>query len=148
KTEFIKKLYKLLFRFIGLLPVNKKLIIFESYLGRQFSCNPRAIYEYMKENFPDYNMYWSVDHRYIKYFLDKDVKIIKRFSIKWLFLLASARYWVTNSRMPLWLPKPKHTIYIQTWHGTPLKKLAADMDDVYIAGMSADEYKRQFLEES
>ncbi|MDG0764736.1 CDP-glycerol glycerophosphotransferase family protein [Bacillus mojavensis] len=31
---------------MGKLPRKTKLIIFESYLGKQFSCNPRAIYDY------------------------------------------------------------------------------------------------------
>jgi len=148
RAEIIKKLYKLLFQMIGILPANKKLIIFESYLGRQYSCNPRAIYEYMKDHYPEYTMYWSVDPRYIRNFANKDLKIIKRFSVKWLLMLASAKYWVSNSRMPHWLPKPKHTIYVQTWHGTPLKKLALDMEEVYIGGMDAEKYKKDFLEES
>jgi CDP-glycerol glycerophosphotransferase len=32
---------------MGKLPRKTKLIIFESYLGKQFSCNPRAIYDYL-----------------------------------------------------------------------------------------------------
>ncbi|MEC0805969.1 CDP-glycerol glycerophosphotransferase family protein [Bacillus atrophaeus] len=36
--------------------------------------------------------------------------------------MAAAKYWITNSRLPLWLPKSKNTLCIQTWHGTPLKK--------------------------
>ncbi|MCI4140188.1 CDP-glycerol glycerophosphotransferase family protein, partial [Bacillus vallismortis] len=42
--------------------------------------------------------------------------------------MATAKFWVTNSRLPLWLPYPKCTLYIQTWHGTPLLNLANDMD--------------------
>ncbi len=62
--------------------------------------------------------------------------------------MASAKYWVSNSRMPLWIPKPKHTVYLQTWHGTPLKKLAADMDDVFMPGTNIENYKQNFLKES
>jgi CDP-glycerol glycerophosphotransferase len=56
--------------------------------------------------------------------------------------------WITNSRMPLWIPKPKKTIYVQTWHGTPLKRLAADMDEVHMPGTDTANYKRNFLEEA
>ncbi|WP_413287411.1 CDP-glycerol glycerophosphotransferase family protein [Bacillus mojavensis] len=35
------------FFIMGKLPRKTKLIIFESYLGKQFSCNPRAIYDYL-----------------------------------------------------------------------------------------------------
>lgn len=39
-----------------------------------------------------------------------------------------AGIWVFDSRQPLYVRKKKHITYIQTWHGTPLKKLALDMD--------------------
>lgn len=148
RSDFVKNIYQLLFKILGLLPFDSKLIIFESFFGRQYSCNPRAIYEYMKEHYPEYKLYWSVDKRYVQNFVEKDLNIITRFSLKWLFLMATARYWVINVRIPLWIPKPKHTIYIQTWHGTPLKKLALDMDEVHIPGTDTEKYKRNFIKET
>ncbi|MBL5769293.1 CDP-glycerol glycerophosphotransferase family protein [Bacillus sporothermodurans] len=148
KHPIIKKTYKGVFGLIGKLPAKKNLVIFESYLGKQYSCNPRAIYEYLKENNPEYKMFWSVDKRFIQNFDNKDIEYIYRFSIKWLFVMARAKYWVTNSRLPLWIPKPKHTIYLQTWHGTPLKKLAADMDEVHMPGTTTSKYKKNFIRES
>ena len=97
---------------IGRLPAMKKTIVFESFVGKQYSDNPRAIYEYLKEHYPEYKLYWSADKRYIKNFSGKDVKIVPRFSIRWLFLMALAKYWVNNSRMPPWTPKPDHTYYL------------------------------------
>lgn len=148
KLPVIQTAYKIIFTCVGLFPAKKNLVVFESYLGKQYSCNPRAIYEYLKENHPEYKMYWSIDKRFTHNFVNKDVDYIYRFSIKWLFAMARARYWVTNSRMPLWIPKPKHTIYLQTWHGTPLKKLAADMDEVHMPGTTTSIYKESFMRES
>jgi CDP-glycerol glycerophosphotransferase len=133
---------------IGFLPVNKKLIFFESFLGKQYSCNPRAIYEFLKKNHPDYEMFWSVDKRYQQRFRELNVPYVSRFSLKWLLLVPRAGYWVTNSRMPLWLKKPKNTVYLQTWHGTPLKKLALDMKEVHMPGTTTEEYKDNFIKES
>ncbi|WP_052948829.1 CDP-glycerol glycerophosphotransferase family protein [Mesobacillus campisalis] len=144
----VKDLYKMAFYLIGLLPGSRKIVVFESFLGKQFSDNPRAICEYLKENNYDYKMYWSVDKKYLHHFKDKNVNCIPRFSIKWLFVMPRARYWVTNSRMPAWLPKPKNTIYLQTWHGTPLKRLAADMEEVYMPGTTAENYKNNFIKEA
>jgi CDP-glycerol glycerophosphotransferase len=140
--------YRYLFQFISILPAKKNLIMFESFLGKQYSCNPRAIYEYLKEHHPEYKLVWSVDPRFEKGFLEKGIPFARRFSVKWLFLMARARFWVTNSRMPLWIPKPKKTIYLQTWHGTPLKKLAHDMKEVLMAGTTTEQYKKEFFHES
>lgn len=146
--NIVKRLYHILFNLIGFLPVKKKLVIFESYLGKQYSCNPRAIYEFLCEHHPEYQMLWSVDKRYKARFQNLKIPIIFRFSIKWLFLMPRAGYWVSNSRMPNWIRKPKHTIYLQTWHGTPLKKLAADIEEVHMPGTTTDLYKKNFIKEA
>ena len=140
--------YKWLFQVVSILPRKKNLIIFESFLGKQYSCNPRAIYEYLNRTHPEYELVWSVDPRFEKGFLEKGIPYARRFSMKWLFLMARARFWVTNSRMPLWIPKPKKTIYLQTWHGTPLKKLAYDMKEVLMPGTTTEQYKQNFFLES
>ncbi len=147
RSKFVKQLYTLGFFLMGLLP-KKKIIIFESFHGKQISCNPRAIYEYMKEKNLNYKMYWSVDRKHAAKFANLDVKTVHRFTIKWLLLMPTAKYWIVNSRLPLWLPKPKRTIYVQTWHGTPLKKLAADMDEVHMPATNAETYVNNFLKEA
>ncbi|GAB4074058.1 teichoic acid poly(glycerol phosphate) polymerase [Barrientosiimonas marina] len=145
RSNVLKNWYKLAFSLLGKLPAKKKTIMFESFIGKQYSDSPRAIYEYMLTHKPDYEMYWSVDRRHMPLFEDKHVRHVRRFSIKWLFLMARAGFWVSNSRLPLWIPKPKHTTYLQTWHGTPLKRLATDMDEVHMPGTNAEKYKRNFL---
>ncbi|MDF2607296.1 MAG: CDP-glycerol glycerophosphotransferase family protein [Bacillales bacterium] len=144
----VKKLYKNIFYCIGILPNKNDIVVFESFLGKQYSDNPRAIYEYLKDSNYPYKLYWSVDRKFLHNFQDKNLICIRRFSIKWLLILPRARFWVTNSRMPLWIPKPKNTVYLQTWHGTPLKRLAADMDEVYLPGTTAESYKKNFITEA
>ncbi|APC49685.1 CDP-glycerol--glycerophosphate glycerophosphotransferase [Virgibacillus halodenitrificans] len=148
RGDILKKLYKRLFKLLGKLPVKENTIVFESFLGKQYSDNPRAIYEYMKNNSSGFKMYWSFDRRNIDVYKEEDLIAIRRFSIKWLFIMARAKYWVTNSRLPLWIPKPKDTVYVQTWHGTPLKRLAADMEKVQMPGTTTSKYKRNFLKEA
>src|SRR5699024_3374408 len=43
---------------------------------------------------------------------------------------------------------PRKTIYVQTWHGTPLKRLAADMDEVHMPRTTTEQYKRNFINEA
>lgn len=140
--------YKVLFTIATFLPVKKNLIVFESFLGKQYSCNPRAIYEYLKEHHPEFQLIWSVNKSYNKIFKEKNIPYVNRFSIRWIYYLARAEYWVNNSRLPAWIPKPKHTTFLQTWHGTPLKKLALDMEEVYMPGISTEKYKEKFIEET
>lgn len=143
------KIYKVVFLIIGrLLPKDDHLVMFESFLGKQYSDSPRAIYEYMQEHYPGHKMYWSVERKSMHLFAELPITPVRRFSFKWLLLMNRAKYWVSNSRLPLWIPKPKKTIYVQTWHGTPLKRLAVDMDEVHMPGTNTEGYKRNFTTES
>lgn len=150
KTSIVVIACKFVFIICSKIPYRKKCIVFESYLGRQYSCNPKAIYEYLYEHNADANfhMIWSVDKRYVKQFEANGIPYVKRLSLPWFFYMAKASYWVTNSRMPLWMPKPQYTTYVQTWHGTPLKKLAQDMEEVHMPGTTTRKYKNNFYQES
>ncbi|MFB9974873.1 CDP-glycerol glycerophosphotransferase family protein [Allobacillus sp. SKP2-8] len=143
-----KTLLYFLFKCISLLPRKEKSIVFESFHGKQFSDNPKAIYNYMKENHPEYKLYWSVDRRSLSAFNESDVNILSKFSLKWIYIMGRAKVWVINARLPLWIPKNDKTIYIQTWHGTPLKKLGIDIEDVKMPGTSTEKYRENFSKES
>lgn len=149
RSKLLLNLYTLAFFVLGkVLPRQKNFVIFESFHGKQYSDSPRAIYEYLKEHAPEYELVWSADRRHTDYFKAKHVPYIRRFSIRWLFAMTRAKYWVTNARLPLWIPKPRGTVYLQTWHGTPLKRLAADMDEVHMPGTNIEKYKANFTKEA
>ena len=49
------------------------------------------------------------------------------FSIPYFFYLARSQYWIANCKLPMYVLKKKNQIYLQTWHGTPLKRLGHDI---------------------
>lgn len=143
----LKKLVLYVYRILTkILPIQKNIILFESNMGRNYAGNPKAIYEEMVRQ--------GLDRQYHCYFILEDTtsklpgaaKVIKRNRLRYFFLFAMAGIWVCDSRLPKYIIKRKGTTYIQTWHGTPLKKLALDMDNVFMAGESTIEsYKENFL---
>jgi len=46
------------------------------------------------------------------------------------------------------MPRPRGTVYVQTWHGTPLKKLGLDIEEVHMPGTQTDKYRENILSES
>ncbi|MEX3714695.1 bifunctional glycosyltransferase family 2 protein/CDP-glycerol:glycerophosphate glycerophosphotransferase [Cytobacillus horneckiae] len=139
RTKFKTFLYKKLFT---RLPLKEKTIVFESFLGKNYSDSPKNLYEYMIKNNPDYRFIWIFNE---KRTIPGKAKQIKRFSLSYYYYLATAKYWVSNSRMPLHLNKREGNIYLQTWHGTPLKKLVFDMNEVFSANPN---YKEHFYKQS
>lgn len=137
------------FRIFSILPVIPNVYVFESQYGRRFDDNPKAIYDYLyMQNEKSNRLYWSIRYRDRDIVKDKNVKILYRFSIRWLYYMARANFWIVNARMPKWLPKREKTKYVQTWHGTPLKKLALDMDTFSMPGSNLESYKKNFLIET
>lgn len=133
---------------VGLLPKKKKLMMFESFHGRQYSDSPRAIYEYMRIFHPNYNLIWSIDKKSIHLFKSHGVPYIQRFTLKWFFTKPRAKFWINNVRLPKWMPRPRGTVYLQTWHGTPLKKLGLDIEEVHMPGTQTEKYRENIINES
>lgn len=131
-----------------ILPVNKRIIVFQSSLGRNYSGSPRAVYEKMAELGLDrqFHCYYILNHpETYQGKLPGRIKLLKNSRIKYYCIMAAAGIWVSDTRFQNYMIKRKQTIYIQTWHGTPLKKLALDLDALYMAGeQNLAEYKEAF----
>ncbi|MGX9133183.1 bifunctional glycosyltransferase/CDP-glycerol:glycerophosphate glycerophosphotransferase [Rummeliibacillus sp. JY-2-4R] len=124
-------------------PLNDKKVVFSSFLGKQYADSPKAIYEYMVEHYSDYEFVWVFNETGRK--LPGNAKQVKRFSLAYYYHVATAKYWVSNMRQPLHLKKREGNIFLETWHGTPLKRLVFDMDEVYSAN---PKYKKNFYQQS
>ncbi len=118
--------YLLLYR---LIKVDEKLVVFLSFHGRGYSDNPRAIYEYMKndERFKDFQFVWFIANNKEKCIHIEGTKVIEYMSPLYFYYLAKAKYWVFNCKMQEFIKKKDNQIYLQTWHGTPLKRLGHDI---------------------
>ncbi|MDD6190877.1 MAG: CDP-glycerol glycerophosphotransferase family protein, partial [Firmicutes bacterium] len=116
------------------LPVEKNVIIFESFMGRKYADSPKAIYEYML-NSPEYSEYkfiWSFKDRCMDeyLFLEKNdrTKLILWGSPEYYKAFATAGYWISNSRINKMFAIRPEQVYVQCWHGTPLKRIGFDIE--------------------
>ncbi len=122
-----------------------KLIVFESYQGRNYSCSPKAIYEYMLSS-PDFS-----DYRFVWVFRDTDkhgefpsnTSLVKYDSKESFRAYAEAGTWIVNSRLRSFIVPREDQRYIQCWHGTPLKKIGCDVT----AGSNATSTPTEIREE-
>lgn len=114
-------------RFFSAFPIDKKKIVFESFEGKSFNDNPRAIYEQMVISGKDFHYIWLLNDKK-KYPIK--AKIIRPRSFRALYHLATAQLWVDNFRKNNWVSKRNGQFYVQTWHGGPMiKKIEADVAD-------------------
>ncbi|MFJ7203098.1 CDP-glycerol glycerophosphotransferase family protein [Streptomyces sp. NPDC098789] len=104
------------------LPIKKGTVVFESHMGKQYSDSPKAIYEEMVRQGVAFDAVWSYAGARPTGF-PKEATLVKRWSWPYLRALAQAEYWIDNQGFPLALAKRPGTTYIQTWHGSALKRM-------------------------
>lgn len=112
------------------LPLQDNLIMFESFFGSNISCNPYAILSYMLEH--QYNYIYIVVIKEgtlipnnLKH--NENIIFVKRGSDLYLRYLCSAKYLVNNVTFPYYFIRKEGQVYLNTWHGTPMKTLGKDI---------------------
>jgi CDP-glycerol glycerophosphotransferase (TagB/SpsB family) len=97
-------------------------VFFESFYGRNASCNPLAIDRELARVAPRATRYWSV--------VDLSVPVppgavaVVEGSPEWWRARSAARLLVVNDWLRRRFVRRRGQTVLQTWHGTPLKRLA------------------------
>lgn len=107
------------------LPINKKRILFESWWGEKYHCNPRYLYEYIDKNHPEYECVWSLNDEHTP--INGNGKRVRKNTLKYFYYLATSKYFVNNVNFQDHYVKRDGQIEIATMHGTPLKTLGFDV---------------------
>lgn len=131
-----------------LLPVSRRTVVFMSSLGRSYTGNPRAVCEKMAElgMVGEFRCYYILDEpERFRDQLPKGVCPLRNARLRYYLVMARAGAWVSDTRFQNYMVKRKKTVYIQTWHGTPLKKLGLDLTALHMAGgETLSQYKEAF----
>ena len=106
-------------------------VLFDSYTGKQYSDSPRAIHEELVRRGADLDMLWVVRDAQVD--LPDTARPVRLWGSEWYEALARSRYVVTNAHLPAWFRRRDGQVVMQTWHGTPLKRIGFDIDDVRFA---------------
>nr|WP_196001940.1 CDP-glycerol glycerophosphotransferase family protein [Clostridium sp. 1001271B_151109_B4] len=121
----VKYAYNIFYKYI---PVDERTIMFIAYHGRGYLCNPKYLHKYMinDSKYSDYKFIWAV--KKVDNVNISNAKVIKYNGLIYYYYLARSKYWIINCKMPKHVLKKEEQIYLQTWHGTPLKRLAHDIE--------------------
>ena len=111
--SFIEICLKILYIF----PIHNNRILFSAYSGKQYSCNPKYISEYLEDNYKDkIEIIWAFNEPE-KFNLDKKIKKVKFKSLQFIYYALTAKVVVDNVESWSILPKRKGQFIINTWHG-------------------------------
>lgn len=105
-------------------------IVFESYNGKSANDNPRALFDAIRAECPKLPLYWSVRDRRVD--VPEGGILVVEGTASWHYALATCRVWINNNNFPYYVKKRPGQYYLQTWHGTPIKKLLHDQAKRYV----------------
>lgn len=124
--NFLKVMFSELVRIgtapLRVLPIKKNRILFTGLTGGNsydYSCNPKYLYEYLRDNYPgQYEYVWAVSDKEKYSFLEEEgVKLVKHFTVSSFPMLLTSKIIVTNGSYAPWFPFRKKQYVINTWHG-------------------------------
>lgn len=102
-------------------PMDEKSVIFSAH-SRKYNDSPRAIYEYMitRPEFKDYTYYWALDDVNVE-IPGPAIKIVPD-TPEYFRTALKCKYWITCVNIERSLKfKRKNCVYLNTWHGIPIK---------------------------
>ncbi len=99
-------------------------VYFESFFGRNATCNPRAIDREIARRRPDLPRYWSVEDYSVE--VPEGAIPLVTGSQDWWRVRESARWIVTNEWLRPDFVKRGFQTVLQTWHGSMYKKIGLD----------------------
>lgn len=103
-------------------------ILFCSFEGQNVSDSPRGIDEVLAARGTSLTRYWAISNPAVH--VPDGAKAIVIGSKEWFRVLRKTTYIVTNTTLPNYFRKRLGQVYVQTWHGTPLKKIGHDVPTI------------------
>lgn len=107
----------------------QNMILFESFAGKRFDDSPYAIFEEIMTNpkFDNFTLVWVFDDPQ-KFDTGRAIKV-KNDTLKFYYYALKAKVWIINTSIERRLSfKKQCTFCINTWHGTPIKKIGSNVD--------------------
>jgi CDP-glycerol glycerophosphotransferase len=116
-------------------PVRSGIVFYESFAGNGALCNPEALFRELLRtpDLTDLRHIWALDslrtHRAIQaeFADDPRVRFVRYRSLAYYRALATSEYLINNATFPPEFSKRDGQVYVNTWHGTPLKQMGYDM---------------------
>ncbi len=117
--------------------VDEYTIFYSSHQGAGMVCGPYAIFRSLMKSrdFDRYDHVWQINDPAERKQLQKEfgdwtnVIFVEKNSPGYFNALTSAKYIVINSTLPFYFTKKPEQVFVNTWHGIPLKTLGYDVPD-------------------
>ncbi len=116
-------------------PVRQRAVLYESFSGNGMLDNPEALFRYLlaQHDMADLEHIWALNdlaahpEAVAEFADDPRVRFVRMRSPEYFQALATAKFLVNNATFPQEFAKRPEQVYLNTWHGVPLKHMGFDM---------------------
>lgn len=109
-------------RYASQVGAGENAVFFESFYGQTSGCNPRALDRVLAQRAPSVTRYWAVADLSVEV-PDGAIAVVEG-SPEWWRARAESRMLIVNDWLRRRFARKPGQHVLQTWHGTPLKRLA------------------------
>lgn len=128
---YIVSFARLVLKLGYIFPVKKHKIIFSSYEGMQYTCNPKYLFEGLFDSLDNsYEYVWVLNNPdFLPEKYRKSVKTVKYLSPTHIYHLLTSGIIISNLGIEPIIPKRASQKFINTWHGGgAYKRVSSDMN--------------------
>ena len=109
-------------------PLKERKFFCMSMSGNSYGDSVKCLTDYLSSHYPEAEIVWAFSS---SFFSESNCphKSVKLYSFSYYYHILTSKYILSNARLnQRMLHKRKGQVYIQTWHGTALKKLGVDIE--------------------
>jgi CDP-glycerol glycerophosphotransferase len=128
--------------------IEPDVVLFHSWWGK-LADSPKAISEELRRRDAPFEHVWVLDDPMAA---PPGATTVRPGSLEYLQETGRARYIVSNNTLPGYFRKKRGTTYLQTWHGTPLKRIGFDIErptfadsDTYLTSLAREAASWDYL---
>ena len=126
----LKLMIRCILRFVCFIPIKKNRVFFESFGGKQFSCNPYYIYKYLSEHYCNLEFVWATRNNH---YFDSTaaIKFVNYNSLSYVYYRMTSNVIICNESIQIYIPYRKAQLLINTWHGGGAYKKCGVLENGY-----------------
>lgn len=112
---------------MNIVPIKEDRLLFYSYNGKSYSCNPRVITEYLIEHKENCEIIWAFkDVKKNKQELPKEIIAVRYRSPKYYYYFKTSKIIISNVQGYGEVARRNEQLFIQTWHASNGYKKVSD----------------------
>lgn len=126
----------------NLFKIEEKWVVFFDLFSKNYNGDSiRPIAEELRKRHPDFKFYFCCKKKDIVKHIDMADEVIVEKTLRFKYVTSKAKYLISPMGFPNGGKKRKGQVFVQTWHGSPIKKLYLSKDK---NSKKFQKYARQF----